>query len=486
MAGWSDEDAEIKPGEILAGKYRVDGVLGAGGMGIVVAAHHVQLDERFAIKLVLPSALKDATVVARFAQEARAAAKIKSEHVARVFDVGTLENGSPYLVMEFLEGTDLANWLVRKGPLPVELAVDLILQACEALVEAHGLGIIHRDLKPSNLFVVRDSDGRECVKILDFGISKVMASSTFAPNMAMTTTNAVLGSPLYMSPEQMAGARTVDFRTDIWSLGIILYELLTGKRPFMGNTLPEVCMKVATQDPAQLWESRPDAPPGLEMIILKCLAKDRDRRYRNMVELARALAPFASSRAQPSLARIARLAESVPSPDPRVEGLPALGTAITGPTSTWVRTGFGTVGGRTALGLLLALLLALGVAFVFRRSAHRDGAAGVRPEVSTATAHPAQPPPGSEPAASESAPAATAPPSSAVAPRPLSSASAPLSSGPRPRQVAPPRRGPGATAPAHSAATTRATATAVTPQPDCDPPFTVDSAGIKRPKPECL
>src|ERR1700722_2893905 len=193
--------AGVEPGEGLAGKYRIERVLGAGGMGGVVAAHHIQLDQRVALKFLVPEALLNPGSIARCAREARAAVKIKSEHVARVSDVGQLENGAPYMVMEYLEGLDLSTWLRDRGALPVEQAVDFVLQAGEAIADAHALGIVHRDLKPANLFCVRRSDGQLTIKVLDFGISKLTTGGALVPDM--TRTSAMMGSPYYMSPEQM-------------------------------------------------------------------------------------------------------------------------------------------------------------------------------------------------------------------------------------------------------------------------------------------
>src|ERR1700722_2251218 len=198
--------AGVEPGEGLAGKYRIERVLGAGGMGGVVAAHHIQLDQRVALKFLVPEALLNPESVARFAREARAAVKIKSEHVARVTDVGQLESGAPYMVMEYLDGSDLSTWLQERGRLPVDQAVDFILQACEALADAHALGIVHRDLKPANLFCIRRSDGQPSIKVLDFGISKVTDASGSA-SASVTRTAALMGSPLYMSPEQMLSSK---------------------------------------------------------------------------------------------------------------------------------------------------------------------------------------------------------------------------------------------------------------------------------------
>jgi len=199
----------------LLGKYRVDRILGAGGIGIIVAAHHLQLDERVAIKFLLPDALKSADVVARFAQEARAAVKIKSEHVVRVIDVGTLPSGSPYMVMEYLEGIDLGGYLQLHGALPTAVAAEFVLQACEAIAEAHALGIVHRDLKPPNLFVTRAADGSPLIKVLDFGIAKAGVG-----DLQITRTQAVMGSPGYMSPEQMRSSKSADARRDIWAIGV--------------------------------------------------------------------------------------------------------------------------------------------------------------------------------------------------------------------------------------------------------------------------
>jgi serine/threonine protein kinase len=297
-------------GDVLAGKYRIERILGVGGMGVVVAAHHLQLDEKVAIKFLLPEALGSAEAVARFEREARAAVKIKSEHVARVSDVGTLENGSPYMVMEFLEGGDLSAWLEQNGPLAVELAVEFLLQACEAIAEAHALGIVHRDLKPANLFVIRRADALYSIKVLDFGISKTTGFGSSGANMGMTKTNAVMGSPLYMSPEQMESSRNVDPRTDIWAIGVIFHELLTGAVPFNGDTLPEVCVKIATQSPPSLRVARPDISPSFEAVVLRCLEKDRTKRYANVAELAHALATFAPKRARASVERIARVIQA--------------------------------------------------------------------------------------------------------------------------------------------------------------------------------
>jgi serine/threonine-protein kinase len=319
--------AGVEVGSVLAGKYRVEKILGMGGMGVVVAAQHMHLDERVAIKFLLPETLEHAEAVERFAREARAAVKIKSEYVARVIDVGLLETGAPYMVMEYLDGVDLATWLKERGPQPVEQAVEFILQACEAIAEAHALGIVHRDLKPANMFLIRRADGLTAVKVLDFGISKM--SGTHATSMQMTKTATVMGSPLYMCPEQMQSARAVDGRADIWALGVILHETLTGQLPFSGATLPEVCFKIATEPPAPLRQIRPDAPAQLEAAVMKCLEKDRERRFRNVAELAAAVVAFGPARSRPSVDRIARTVQ-------HAAGVPAVaGTFAEAASSTW-------------------------------------------------------------------------------------------------------------------------------------------------------
>jgi len=296
---------EVHEGQILAGKFRIERVLGQGGMGIVVAATHLQLDERVALKFLLPEALSNPEAVERFAREARAAVKIKSEHVARVSDVGTLESGSPYMVMEYLQGEDLAAWVRRSGAIAVPEAIEFLLQACEAIAEAHALGIVHRDLKPANLFVTRRVDGSVCIKVLDFGISKL--SSPGAPEFDMTRTNTVMGSPLYMSPEQMSSTRNVDMRTDIWALGVILYESLTGRVPFEAETMPQLCGMILQDPPRPMRELRPELPVVLQEVIFRCLEKNRDHRFNNVAELAYALAPFGPSAALRSAERIARV-----------------------------------------------------------------------------------------------------------------------------------------------------------------------------------
>jgi serine/threonine-protein kinase len=302
------------PGTILAGKYRVDGVLGEGGMGIVVRAHHEVLHQQVALKFLTGAAATNGDAVERFLRDARAAVKIQSEHVARIIDVGTLDSGSPFMVMELLEGSDLSDVLRMRGPMHVAQAVDSVLQALDAIAEAHAIGIIHRDLKPSNLFLASRADGTDIIKVLDFGISKVTFAGESSAQAALTATQQVMGSPLYMSPEQFRSAKKVDPRSDIWSLGVILYELLTGRPPFDGESMGEVFSAVLENEPASVRVARPDVPPGLEQVVMRCLRKPAKERFAHAGELARALAPFGSGRANKCVERAASLAARASSP----------------------------------------------------------------------------------------------------------------------------------------------------------------------------
>ncbi len=279
-------ESGIAAGTVLFGKYQVESLLGRGGMGLVYCARHLALDELVAIKVLRRDVALDEETVTRFVREAQSVAKLKSEHVARVTDVGTFEDGLPYMVMEFLQGADLGQMIEGNGAMPVSYSVDLLLQACDALAEAHSLGIVHRDIKPTNLFVSQRPDQSTIVKVLDFGISK----SAGGTDLSLTQTSSMLGTPAYMSPEQMRSARTVDVRSDLWSLGTVLYELVEGRRPFAAESFSEMCVMVAIDPPIPMVRG-----PSLEPLLHKCLAKNPDDRYANVAELTLDLAMFAGN-----------------------------------------------------------------------------------------------------------------------------------------------------------------------------------------------
>jgi serine/threonine protein kinase len=280
-----------KVGDLIAGKYRLEKVAGEGGMGIVYAAQHLILRQRVAVKVLLPDAATSELVVERFAREAQAAARIQSEHVARVMDAGSTATGAPFLVMEYLEGCDLEELLSVEGPLPLSDVVDYLMQSLEALAHAHAVGLVHRDIKPANLFLACRPDGGNVIKMLDFGISKAMVSR---PEEKVLTGQAVLGSPVYMSPEQLRNAKDIDARADIWSLGVVAYELLAGKPPFDGDGVGEIFAAILEKDPLPVHTVNWRLPPEISAVIAKCLQRKPEDRWTDAAALARALKPFGS------------------------------------------------------------------------------------------------------------------------------------------------------------------------------------------------
>jgi serine/threonine-protein kinase len=288
----------VSVGDIINGKYLVEAVIGQGGVGFVVRAQNLELDERVALKFLHPEMLAHKEIVARFAREAKAASSIRSEYVAMVFDVGTMANGTPYLVMEHLDGKDLSTVLAERGRLGPREAAEYAMQVCEALAVAHAKGVIHRDIKPDNLFVTTRS-GMNFIKVLDFGISKTaLTGSMFGNDLPVVKTVSLMGTPLYMSPEQVRSSQTVDERTDVWALGMVFYEMLAGCSPFKATSITELCAEILEKPLAPITAHRTDLPPALVHILEKCLEKNPAKRYQNVAELAMALMPFAPRRAR--------------------------------------------------------------------------------------------------------------------------------------------------------------------------------------------
>jgi serine/threonine protein kinase len=302
----SDPSETPKPGATIAGKYRVERVLGEGGMGLVLAARHTRLDETVAIKMLRPDVLRSRDEVQRFLREGRACSKLKSEHVVRILDLGEADGEVPFLVMEQLEGRDLAALLRGRGPLDVATTLTVVLEACEAVAEAHALGIIHRDLKPANLFLARAANGGTKVKVLDFGISKILEEAAQG-DLSLTATRTLMGSPLYMAPELMRSARAADPRSDVWALGCILYELLTGTTPWQGETITELCVRVLEETPRPITSFRADVPQALEAVVARCLAKKPEDRYQSVMEAATQLAALAGDPGRAQLVAIERV-----------------------------------------------------------------------------------------------------------------------------------------------------------------------------------
>ena len=273
-------------------------------MGVIARALHLDLDREVAIKFVRSELSEREDIVARLMLEARAVARMRSEHVARVLDVGRLESGGPYIVMEYLQGKDLWTILHEKGRIARPLAVDYAVQACEALAEAHALGIVHRDIKPENLFLTECPDGAAIVKLLDFGISK---QNNLRNAGGITGDSTAVGSPHYMAPEQMRAETNIDGRADIWAIGVILYELLSGISPFDAESMPKICLKVVEEHPSRLAEIDDEIPRPLDAVIFRCLEKDRARRPVDVAELAAALAPYGTEETPQRSERIDRI-----------------------------------------------------------------------------------------------------------------------------------------------------------------------------------
>jgi serine/threonine-protein kinase len=289
----------VGPGDIVGGKYAIEKLLGEGGMGLVFVAHHQKLNRRVAIKCLKPSVAQRPEAAIRLEREARAVAALESDHVTKVLDVGQLKDGAPYVVMELLEGEDLASVIKQGKGIPLEWAVHVILEVCDAVGEAHGLGIVHRDLKPANIFLHRRAKGGAMTKVLDFGISKVDDGE----ESGLTAPSQIMGSPRYMSPEQLRNPREVTASTDIWSLGATLYEMVTGTPPFRGDSIAKLCTQIFTVDPVPPRTLRPEVPAALEETVLRCLAKDPAGRFPTVDALAEALRASVPSAREPTVSR---------------------------------------------------------------------------------------------------------------------------------------------------------------------------------------
>ncbi len=454
-----------REGDVIAGKYRIERLIGMGGMGAVVAARHLELDERVAIKMLLPHLPATGEPAARFLREAKAAIRIKNEHVVRVLDVGRTDAGHPYIVMEYLEGQDLGQALEKGGPLPVEDVVDYVVQACEAIAAAHALGIVHRDLKPANLFLAVAGDGAAFVKVLDFGISKIAeGGSGTAPGLTSTAT--VMGTPCFMSPEQLRSTRDVDARADIWSMGAILHALLTGAPPYDGESNADVSAKIIRDMPTPLRQLRPDVPADLEAVVLRCLEKDPARRFQDVASLADALSrvtPRDSSKA--SAVRVARIAAAVA---PTVLSVPPHaeppfvpgGQSAPGPTRTasaWGETRHEEKRGRRIAGIVAAAGIVAGAVVFGALRWHPTPAAATASGSATVSADVAPPVASTAstvaPVAPTQAPVTPPAPSGSTAPPAVTTAPAPAGkglpghpAGGKPATAAPAGTAPGATA----------------------------------------
>jgi serine/threonine-protein kinase len=486
-------------GEVLDGKYRVEKLLGEGGMGAVAKATHLIRRAPVALKFMSPAVLALQGAVERFVNEGVAASQIDSDHVVKVFDVGRLPSGAPYLVMEFLPGQDLAQILEREGGrLSIPRAVHFTIQILRALQTAHAAGIIHRDMKPSNCFVI-DKDGEpDFVKLVDFGISKVRSDDPEGKPANLTRTNSALGTPLYMSPEQARSPRDVDQRSDLYSVGAILYELLAGRTPYTSDTgeFTEILYKIFTTEPEPLQNLRPDVPPELAAVVQRALTRDLNIRFATAVDFAEALAPFADERSANVISRLrgGRGRSIVPAPaagaltPSRAPPVPNYGDAATAntfpgtpdmirpakvPTDIGVTRDAATTGAGTkakkfpavaGIAVVAVLALSAGTVVLVKRGA--SGQATQEPPTVVTTALPSAPPPPASTAPAVAIPSASLAPLATAAPTVSASAAA-----------APTGRPPSGNTTGNNAAGNNG-ATGSPPVPGNKPPSTLGGIGL--------
>jgi serine/threonine-protein kinase len=393
-------DGPVKPGDTVAGKYRIERVLGSSGMGIVYLGTHVDIEQLVAIKFLL-DAHRDPNALPRFKREARALARVNSDHVVRVLDVGEHE-GAPFIVMEYLAGDDLLRTLRKGGLLPIDRTCDILLQVCEGLAAAHSVGCVHRDLKPSNVFLVEKPDGSTIAKIIDFGVAKLRDTHLDPESSSsvdqLTHTNTLIGSPRYMSPEQAGASRDVDQRADVWSLGIILHEMLTGKPAFKFENISQLLVAIMTEAPRPVLEINPKAPPALAQAVASALVKKPEERTANVLDFGQQLASFTPT----GLAHLERIARLLSAPPPSLTSSPSIsgpfpalrGGAITLDSPSQTATGWDAPPKKKsrsrawlALGGAIALVAVAGVAFV-ASSRYRAAAPIAIATTATSTAPP--------------------------------------------------------------------------------------------------
>jgi len=303
----------IAAGTVLEGKYRVDRLLGAGGMGSVWIAEHTGLNRPVAVKVLDSSANKDPTSVQRFMREAQTAARLRSDHIVDVMDVGRFEDGTPFIVMELLEGETLSSRIKNVGRLPAHLGAYFVDQLLEGLGAAHAAGVIHRDIKPDNCFIVQKS-GRDHLKLLDFGISKVAGD---AREMRMTKTGVVMGTPYYMAPEQARGAKEIDHRCDLYAAGAILFECVTGRVPFEAESVNELLFKIVLEQVPRARSFAPDLDPAFEQLVLFAMGREPHERFQTAHDFRAALAPYIQQMTSGIISRPNATIVSVPPHSPR-------------------------------------------------------------------------------------------------------------------------------------------------------------------------